>query len=60
MKDHVDKETFKQIFREYWGEFVKQYPRCKEKDTVIEIISFRIPKRWRVPLDVPAQPVFRI
>jgi hypothetical protein len=26
MKDHVDKETFKQIFREHWGEFVEQYP----------------------------------
>ena len=36
MKDHVGKETFKQIFREHWGEFVEQYPRYKEKDIVVE------------------------
>jgi hypothetical protein len=36
MKDHVDKETFKQIFRDHWPEFVAQYPRYKEKDIIIE------------------------
>lgn len=38
MKEHqkIDKKTFKQIFRDHWAEFVKHYPRYKEKDEIIE------------------------
>lgn len=38
MEDHekVDKETSKQIFRDHWPEFVKQYPRYAEKEIIIE------------------------
>jgi len=38
MKDHekINKETFKQIFRDHWKEFVECYPRYEEKGNIIE------------------------